>query len=202
MNYRRRVICVSPFYVANNPFILDEKNINLIVAGCLRNERQAQETLYRSFYGAMMNLCMRYTKNEQDALEVLNTGFLKVFRSLASFDINKASLSTWIRKIIVNSCIDYCRLKSSTVQNIRESVEDDGSALPHVFSTLAAKDILDMLRLLPPATQTVFNLFGIEGFTHKEIAGMLGISEGTSKWHYSEARKKMQKLMNESVSNK
>jgi RNA polymerase sigma-70 factor (ECF subfamily) len=144
----------------------------------------------------MMNLCLRYTKNERDALEVLNTGFYKAYKNINRFDAAKASLYTWIRTIIINSCLDFIKAK----QTLSGAGELEQAAHIHVppvvISKMSATEILQLVRQLPPATQAVFNLYVMEGYTHAEIGKLAGISEGTSKWHLSEARKKLQKLIN------
>ena len=166
-----------------------------LINGCIDNDRKAQEHLYKQFYVAMMSVCMRYTRNEDDAMEVLHNGFLKVYKNIHRFDSLKAGLYTWIRSIMIHSAIDFIR------QNVKHSrqVEIDKATEPYIDSEaiekLNAQELLQVVRKLPPATQTVFNLYIIEGFTHKEIGTMIGISEGTSKWHLSEARRLMRKLL-------
>jgi RNA polymerase sigma factor (sigma-70 family) len=166
-----------------------------MIDGCRRGDRKAQELLYRSFYRAMMNLCLRYTKNEADALEVLNTGFFKVFKNIDKYHAEKATLYTWIRTIVINSCLDFIKAKNGQVpfKEIDQAAKVD--LPPDVFVKMSATDILLLVRQLPPATQAVFNLFVMEGYGHKEIGQLLGISEGTSKWHLSEARKMLQQLI-------
>lgn len=166
-----------------------------MIDGCRRGDRKAQELLYRSFYRAMMNLCLRYTKNETDALEVLNTGFYKVFKNIDKYHAEKATFYTWIRTIVINSCLDFIKAKSGQVpfKEIDQAAKVD--LPPDVFVKMSAADILQLVRQLPPATQAVFNLFVMEGYGHKEIGQLLGISEGTSKWHLSEARKMLQQLI-------
>lgn len=166
-----------------------------LINGCIDNDRKAQERLYKQFYVAMMSVCMRYTRNEDDAMEVLHNGFLKVYKNMHRFDSLKAGLYTWIRSIMIHSAIDFIR------QNVKHNrqVEIDQATEPYIDSEaiekLNAQELLHLVRKLPPATQTVFNLYIIEGFTHKEIGTMIGISEGTSKWHLSEARRLMRKLL-------
>ncbi len=173
----------------------DEEHILRIIEGCIKDDRKAQEQLYRSYYRAMMTLCLRYTKNESDAMEALNSGFYKVYKSISRYDSRKASLYTWIRTIIIRSCLDM--IKSN--QNVTGTAEMEQAASIHVppaaIAALSAAEILQFARALPPATQAVFNLYVIEGFTHPEIAGLMHISEGTSKWHLSEARKKLQHMI-------
>jgi RNA polymerase sigma factor (sigma-70 family) len=170
------------------------ENINEIIEGCKNNNQLTQEVLYKSYYRVMMTLCVRYTKNESEAVEVMNTAFYKVFKNIKTYNKSKASLYTWIRTIVINTCIDFNKTKIIEVDAIEQAA--DVGELPVVFSKMAAQDILVYIRQLPNATQTVFNLYVIEGYNHIEIAKLLGISQGTSKWHLSEAKKKLQKLIN------
>ncbi|MBL7749071.1 MAG: RNA polymerase sigma factor [Chitinophagaceae bacterium] len=176
----------------------EEKDIQIIIEGCKKEDRRSQEQLYRNYYRAMMNLCLRYTKNERDALEALNTGFYKVYKNIHRFDVAKASLYTWIRTIIINSCLDLIKKTNKTLSGAGELEQAANVHVPPAaISRMSAQDILLLVRQLPPATQAVFNLYVMEGYNHGEIASIAGISEGTSKWHLSEARKKLQALINE-----
>ena len=172
-----------------------ELEIDSIIQGCKRGDRKSQEKLYRSFYRVMMSLCLRYTKNEADAMEVLNTGFYKVYKTIDRYKAERATLYTWIRTIVINSCLDFIKAKSGqlTYKELDQAAQVD--LPPDVFTKMSASDILQLVRQLPPATQAVFNLYVMEGFNHKEIAAMLGTSDGTSKWHLSEARKILQRLI-------
>lgn len=174
-----------------------EQNINSIIDGCKNHDRKAQEQLYRNFYRVMMTLCLRYTKNEADALEVLNTGFYKVFKNIAKYNSSQAAIYTWIRAIIINSCLDFIKKKETQFETreIENAISID--LPPDIISKMSANEILELVRQLSPATQAVFNLYVVEGYNHNEIASLMKISAGTSKWHLSEARKKLQKMMNE-----
>jgi len=175
----------------------EQDDISAIIDGCKKNDRKAQEKLYRSFYRVMMNICLRYTKNETEALEALNTGFYKVYKNIHRYNAAKAALYTWIRTIIINSCLDLIKVK----QQQPDIGEVDQAASIHVppdiIAKMSAAEIFDLVRELPRATQAVFNLYVIEGYSHAEIAVLTDTSEGTSKWHLSEARKKLQKMINE-----
>lgn len=168
-----------------------------VIAACKTGNRQAQEKLYRSFYRVMMSLCLRYTKNEMDAMEALNTGFYKVFKNIQRYDPARASLYTWIRTIIINSCLDLAGVKEKTIQAEEIIAGSEIAVEPEVISKISTAHLLELIRKLPAATQAVFNLFIMEGYSHKEIAMLLKISEGTSKWHVNEARKKLQIMINE-----
>jgi RNA polymerase sigma-70 factor (ECF subfamily) len=176
-----------------------EKDITDIIEGCKKDDRKAQEQLYRSYYRAMMNLCLRYTKNESDALVAMNTGFYKVYKNIHRFDGAKASLYTWIRTIIINSCLDSIKNNESLSGAGELEQAANIHVPPAVISSMSATEILKLVRDLSPATQAVFNLYVMEGYNHAEIAAMAGISEGTSKWHLSEARKKLRKMINEQI---
>jgi RNA polymerase sigma factor (sigma-70 family) len=174
----------------------EQEDINSIISGCKRNDRRAQELLYRNFYRAMMTICVRYTKNEADALEVMNTGFYKVYKNINKYDAKKATLYTWIRTIVINSCLNFIKARES--RSAWQELDQAASVhlSPDVFNKMNSAEILRLVRELPPATQAVFNLYVMEGFNHKEIAQLLGIRDGTSKWHLSEARRILQQLIN------
>lgn len=166
-----------------------------LISGCLVNDRQAQERLYKQFYGPMTSICMRYTRNEEDAIEVLHNGFLKVFKNIHTYDSGKASLYTWIRTIVVHSAIDFLRQKERNFSSVDIERVAEPEIDSEVIQKMKAEEILKLVRKLPQATQAVFNLYVVDGYTHKEIGKLLGISEGTSKWHLSESRRQLQKLL-------
>jgi RNA polymerase sigma-70 factor (ECF subfamily) len=167
-----------------------------LVRGCIVNDRLAQEQLYKQFHGPMSSICIRYTRNEHDAIEVLHSGFLKVFKNIDRFDASKASLYTWIRTIMVNTAIDFLRQKSRWfVSHPEPEKVEAGGIEPEAVQRLSVQELLKLVQCLPPATQAVFNLYVIDGYTHKEIGKLLGISDGTSKWHLSEARRLMQQYL-------
>ncbi len=168
---------------------LPDPELAKLIEGCKANERSAQEALYKRYYGKMMAMCMRYTGNRDDAMEVLNTGFLKVFKSLASYQSN-GSFDGWVYKIIYNSVIDKLRKRmkeTKTVEVEQDMVVPtiDSSSVQHLY----VKDLMNLMQELPESSRAVFNMFAIEGYQHSEIAEMLNISEGTSKWHVNHARK-------------
>ena len=173
-----------------------EDDIQILIRGCLRNDRKAQEQLYRKFYPAMMSLCVRYTKNKEDAVEVINDGFLKVFKNMELYDAAKASLYTWMRKVMINTAIDFIRR-----QHIHADMDmlpdfEEGPAIENeALLKFSGEELMKMIRQLPDTTGLVFNLYAIDGFNHREIGALLQMSEGTSRWHLSEARKQLKKLI-------
>lgn len=173
----------------------DTIHINSLVEGCRAGDRKAQEALYRAYYGAMVSLCLRYTKNDADAVEVLNTGFLKVFQNIHRYNQKQAGLYAWIRTIIMNSCLDFIRQKKGALPSSDIEYAAEVHIPAEAVQKMGAEELLALVRALAPATQAVFNLYVLEGYSHKEIAALLRISEGTSKWHLAAARKQLQQQL-------
>jgi len=150
--------------------------------------------LYRQHYGFAMAIAMRYAGNEQDAADIMSHAFVKMFRSIQSFDETKGAFHSWLKRIVINEALDHIKQRSRF-----SSRELDTADEPYINNSVIEKtdaaEILQLIRQLPPATHAVFVLYAIEGYTHKEIASKLTISEGTSKWHLSEARKKLQEKL-------
>lgn len=138
-----------------------------------------------------MAIAMRYATDENEAADILSHAFVKMFRSIASFDHTKGNFHGWLKKIVINESLDHIKQRSRFVSLETQVVEE-----PFVNNSIIEKTdaavILQLIRQLPRATHAVFVLYAIDGYTHKEIAAHLGISEGTSKWHLSEARKILQ----------
>jgi RNA polymerase sigma factor (sigma-70 family) len=168
---------------------------NELLQGCREGNRKAQERLYRDYYRSMAALCLRYTRNNEDAVEALNNGFLKVFKNIDRYNPAQGSLYTWIRTIVLHACIDFvkARQRAESTQELADGTE--AHIAPEAVSRLQAAQLMELVRALPPATATVFNLYVLEGYNHREIAPLLGISEGTSKWHLSNARKQLQLMI-------
>lgn len=166
-----------------------------LISGCISGDRRAQELLYKQFYGPMSTICLRYTRNQEDAIEVLHNGFLKVYKNIHTYDATKASLYTWIRTIVVNSAIDFIRQRGKFYNHIELEKAEEPAIDADAVQRMSSRELLRLVQQLTPATQGVFNLYVIEGYNHREIANLLGISEGTSKWHLSEARKQLQQLL-------
>lgn len=145
----------------------------------------------------MMALCLRYVREQGDALEVLNDAYLKVFRQLSHYDAAKGGLYTWMRKILVNTALDALRrqklLRSREMTGV---AEDEAGIENEAVSKLNGDQLLAVIRELPVTTRLVFNMYGIDGFSHREIANLLGISEGTSRWHLSDARRQLKLIIN------
>ena len=171
-----------------------------LVERCIRNERAAQEELYRKYYGKMMGLCRRYFSGQDEAMEVLNHGFLKVFQNINRFS-GSGSFEAWIYRIIHNTAMDYLK---ANMKNRQLSIEDNSLAeevpVPaECLEKLQNTDLLKLLDYLPAASRAVFSLYAVEGYKHAEIASLLNISEGTSKWHLNHARTRLKALIEQNL---
>jgi RNA polymerase sigma factor (sigma-70 family) len=167
-----------------------------LVKGCARNDRRVQELLYKQYCSSMMVLCKSYTKNEEDAVEVLQDGFLKVFQQIDRYDSSRSSLYTWMRTIMIHTAIDFLRSQDRKNIAIEWKKEFDPAIEAEALQRMSAQQIQCMLRHLSATTRAVFNLYITEGYNHREIGDLLNISEGTSRWHLSEARKYLINLLN------
>ncbi len=178
---------------------------NELIDGCLRGERRPQQRVYELFYGKMMAVCMRYTKNTDQAKDILQDGFIKVFRSMEKFN-RVGSFEGWIRRIIVNTAIDHFRRSKNaylllgeerSIEDFGDSDEEDRIAEESEEEVwdLKPADVINAMQKLTPAYRTVFNLYVFEELTHKEIADMLGINIGTSKSNLAKAKHNLKKLL-------
>ena len=171
---------------------------NELIEGCRKGNRASQKALYERYCRKMLVVCMRYSKTTAEAEDILQEGFVKVFNGLKEFR-QESKLETWITRIMVNTALNVQRRKLYLYPMV--DVED--VTLPDVelsVSGINFRQLLEMIQTLPHGCQIVFNLFAIEGFSHKEIAEQLGISEGTSKSQFARARSLMQaKLLKEST---
>ena len=175
--------------------MLPPENPEELLRMSMKGDRKSQEKLYRQFYGFAMGVCMRYTKNREEALEVVNDSFLKVFTKGEQFD-SKYPFKAWFRRIIVNTALDFYRSQQKHYfhENIEEAYEvssNDSSPL----SQLNHEELIEMVQQLPTGYRMVFNLFVIDGYSHEEIGNQLGISVGTSKSNLSRAREVIRKMI-------
>lgn len=170
---------------------MNPDSINELIYEALRGSRQSQQKLYQQFYGYGMSICIRYARNREEAQEMLNDGFLKVFRYLDRFDFQKP-FKFWVRRILINASIDYLRRQKQVHQEEIVDYDLDMSHDAIGLDRLSANEILAMVQRLAPSYRAVFNLFVVEGYSHQEIADELGISVGTSKSNLAVARKQLQ----------
>lgn len=173
------------------------KNLNYIekdvIAGCAANNRKHQELLYKKFFPKMMQMCMRYTSDQDKAMQICNDGFLKVFKNIKKYE-SKGSFEGWIRRIVFHSLSDYFKSEKKYM-HFMVFEEKEKSTQQNALDQIYYDDLLNMINELPDASARVFRLYAIEGYKHREIAETLNISVGTSKWHLAEARKLMKELI-------
>lgn len=180
---------------------VEQEALKEIIKGCTLGNRKDQERLFKHFYGKMLAVCMRYTKDKDSAQEVVQEGFIKIFDKLSEFDF-KGSFEGWIRRIMVNASIDATRkLKRSPIRTDETYLfvekEDEGNFDLEQLTKLKAEFAIEAIQQLSPGYKAVFNLYVIENYTHKEIGEILNISEGTSKSNLAKAKMKLKKLLHE-----
>ncbi len=171
-------------------------NDEQLVKKCLEKDSLAQKQLFDSFSRKMMGVCLRYTKDAEEAQDVLQIGFVKVFEKLHLFN-SDGSLEGWIRKVIINTALDQIRKNKKFENNIDLDLVDYQlpSENENVLGQLSVNDLLKIIQAMPTGFRTVFNMYAIEGYTHQEIADQLNISVNTSKSQYSRARVYLQKII-------
>ena len=168
-----------------------------LVNGCISKSPIAQKLLFERFSRKMMGICLRYADRREEAEDMLQNGFIRIFDKISTFR-HEGSLEGWIRKIMVNESLSYLRKNKSMKLNIE--IEDAKYMLPNnnpISENVNEQDLLKIIRQLPVGFRTVFNMYAIEGYTHKEIAEQLGITEGTSKSQYSRAKVHLQNILKE-----
>ena len=172
-----------------------------LIESCIKRERKAEYELYKITFSYLMSICIRYTRNSDKAKEVLNMGFLKVLNNLKKYD-STVPFKPWIRKIMINTLINEYKkekIHSQNIQYVEQYYENDGfSEINQAITRIDAQQVYHFIEQLPPATQQVFNLYFIDGYKHREIADMLEITEGTSKWHLNSAKEKLKTMLLES----
>jgi RNA polymerase sigma factor (sigma-70 family) len=163
--------------------------IKNIINGCLKGNRRDQELLYRRHAPKLYSVCLQYSSNDEEARDILQEGFIKVFENLVHYK-HEGSFEGWVRKIIVNTALEKFRSKHNLyrVDDIDTIPEPDAEPDNNDYAGLEAVDLMEIIRELPPKYRMVFNLYAIEGYSHKEISQMIKISEGTSKSNLSRAR--------------
>lgn len=169
--------------------------LNELIERCKKNDRKAQKIVYEYLFGKMYSLSMRYAKNEDDAGEILNTAFYKVFTKLNDYSGN-GSFEGWVRSIVVRTAIDLIR-KNKTYNDVIMVDSDSNfeSGAYYEMDFIDTEELFTMIASLPHTTRSVFNMVAIDGYKHEEAAEMLGISYQSSRWHLSEARRKLKMMI-------
>ena len=166
-----------------------------ILEGCLKNNAVAQKALYQKFSAKMLVVCYRYGHNREDAEDMLQEGFIKVFSQIHTFE-SRGALEGWIRRIIVHTCINHLKKNKRFNESVdlihATSIQVREESIP---SIIQAKEVVECIRMLPIGYRTVLNLYAIEGFSHKEIASMLDIEESTSRSQYTRAKSMLEDVL-------
>ncbi len=178
------------------PIITDQNNsLQTILEGCRKGDSKSQELLYKQFYGYAMSVCLRYTKTRDEAVEVVNDGFIKVFNNADKVDLSR-SFKNWFRRIMVNTALDFYR------QNHKHYEQDDIEYAEHLSdrsddasANLSYEELLALVQRLSPTYRTVFSLYAIDGYSHDEIAKMLGFSVSASKSNLARARVNLREML-------
>jgi RNA polymerase sigma factor (sigma-70 family) len=173
---------------------MGEEELHQLIRGCVKQDRKSQKLLYKAFYGFSMAICLRYAGNRDEAAEVMNQGFFKVFKNIDRYDADRP-FKAWLGKIMMNVSIDHYRanLKMAYTEDIETAEHlSDGD---YSDKNLNYNDLLAMVQKLPQAYRTVFNLFAIDGYSHDEIGEMLNINAGTSKSNLFKARQKLKQMI-------
>ncbi len=168
-------------------FLEHKYTIDTLVNKCKAGERKAQELLYKQFAAKMLGVCMRYATDRMEAEDMLQNGFIRVFQKMNDYR-GEGSFEGWVRRIMVHSSIEYYRKHHKMMQAVDMNEGDEPSVDPVVMANLDAKDLIALIQQLAPGYRMVFNLYAIEGFSHKEIGEIMSISEGASKSQLSRAR--------------
>lgn len=173
-----------------------------LIKDCINRNRRSEYELYKLTYSYLMSICVRYTRNQDLAREILNVGFLKILNKLDKYK-EEIPFKAWIRRIMINTLIDEYRKnkKQSEVIDYVEEYYDNSeyAELNSALDRINTAKIHELITKLPPMAQQVFNLFVVDGYSHKEIAEMLSIEEGTSKWHLNSARTKLKEMLEQIV---
>ena len=177
-----------------NHSAIEEKDLYKLLDSCRKGNRNSIDRLYREFYGYGMGICLRYSRNHEEAVEIVNDGFMKIFKKLDKYS-EGLSFKGWLRKIMINAAIDYFRRNEKHYHSLDISHGKYETDTASVLDELSEQDIIASVQRLPPSYRMVFNLYVIEGYSHEEIANQLNISVGTSKSNLAIARSKLQKIL-------
>lgn len=173
-----------------------EDYIRPLLEGCLRQHRESQKLLYQQYYSYGMSISLRYANNRDEASEILNDAFMKIFGNLGKFDLSKP-FKPWLRKILVNTAINHFHKKQREFQVAEMKIATNESDTEKILSGISYQEIIGLLQKLPPSYRTVFNLYVIEGYTHEEIGSMLNIATGTSKSNLFKAKEQLKVILSE-----
>ncbi|HOS57810.1 MAG TPA: RNA polymerase sigma factor [Bacteroidales bacterium] len=179
--------------------IQKQKELQELIEQCISKKRKAQYKFYKRFYSSLFAVCVRFAKNNEEAEDMLNEGFLKIFDNLDKYQAT-GSFEAWLKRVVVNTAIDYQRKYKTTEHNVVEYDLLPDTQMPvednNALSKMSSDELLQLIQELPPISKQVFNLYVFEDYSHAEIAALLNIKEGTSHWHLNFARTKLKEKIN------
>jgi RNA polymerase sigma-70 factor (ECF subfamily) len=171
---------------------------SLLIADCIEGIQKAQCKLFKQFYGMLFKLCMRYAHSYEEAQDMLNEGFIKIFANLEKYE-NSGSFEGWLSKVMVNAAIDYQRKfavqQEMVALDYSEEIINEQSVENEALSRINSRELMTLIQQLPDQSRTVFNLYVFEEYSHADIAALLHIKEGTSHWHLNFARNKLKEAI-------
>ena len=179
---------------ASGPPVLQLSQETQLVAACRKGDTRAQQKLYEQFHPMVLGVCLRYATDRQQAKDFMNQAYLRVFQKLDQYR-GEAQLGGWIKRVTVSVCLNAVRQKRHQMYEELDTVDTTPVQMPEAMNRLALEDIIAMIQSLPELPRTVFNLFTVEQYTHREIAQELGISESNSRYYLRQARLRLQELV-------
>lgn len=174
-----------------------QQDYSQLIADCIDGKRAAQHRLFKLFYSKLFHLCYRYAQNKDEAQDMLNEGFIKIFENLHKYK-PEGSFEAWLKRVMVNAALDYQRRYCNHAEVSMEDLQElswEGVDQNAAISKLSSDELMMMIQQLPPTSKAVFNLYVFEGYSHTEIAEMLDMKEGTSHWHLNFARTKLKMMI-------
>ncbi|MDA3616380.1 RNA polymerase sigma factor [Polluticaenibacter yanchengensis] len=166
--------------------------LHIIIDGCRKNNREAQEKLYKYFYADMVKVCQRYIScDDQKIVSVLNDAYLKMFKNIDKYNQDLGTFNSWFKTIVINTVLTSLSERKRQIEYIYTEELPEYSEQHNIYSRFDLQELMEYIKILPNVTRTVFNMAVLDGFTHQEISQLLNITESTSRWHLSDARKKL-----------
>lgn len=178
---------------------LNKDKLHDIIKGCTEYDRDSQKAFFKYFYGKMKAVCLRYAKDQDEAEDIVQEGFIKVFDNIHKYEVT-GSIEGWVRRIFVNTAIDYYRKNKNKYNiddetNVKDESYEEVDMGENLYGQIKQQDIIEAMKELSPAYRTVFNLYAIENYTHNEIAEILDINIGTSKSNYAKAKANLKQIL-------
>ena len=173
---------------------MDSSQIQHIISGCKSYDRKSQKDLYKLYFGFSMKICLRYAEHKEEAVEIINDGFMRVFTHIGKYDKTRP-FNSWISTIMINTSIDYYRKRTRRTKMEELNSNHELEEKEHILSRINYDDLIKLVQKLSTTYRTVFNLFVIDGYTHEEIASKLSISVGASKSNLFKARHRLKEML-------